>query len=275
MTIDPEALRIIGMLVNSDDAKALLGPTLRVIGDIARFYSVENLKKIFTKWGINREKEESRQQGEVLEAIEFERILPLLPDASLQSDDELQDRWAALLESAASADPNYLPGFGKTLAQISADEARFLDRIWNFLIQLSAISSKYPQGMEPVSESRLVYVYDPNLFSHLGERGPALVEQVSPGQLPDTESVSRARLFVNDFLRLGILGEVQTLDQERGRTVNDAFRRVPPSSINQALASIPPPARSHLRIQYALTRYGVSFIQAVAAKKSPAEPTRT
>ena len=52
-----------------------------------------------------------------------------------------------------------------SLSQLSADEARSLDRIWAFLIQLSAIGSKYLRGMEPVSEIRLIYVYDPRSFS--------------------------------------------------------------------------------------------------------------
>ena len=90
---------------------------------------------------------------------EFRRILPLLSAASMQSSDELQERFAALLQSAATADPNYLPGFAQTLEQISADEAQFLDRISAFLIQLST-GSKSPRVMEPLSESLLIYIYD-------------------------------------------------------------------------------------------------------------------
>jgi hypothetical protein len=268
MHIDPETGNELIRLLNSDLVKEALGPAARELGsvlaDAVRWFRTDNLTKILSKLLRNLR---HKERGRTLEAGDFQRILPLLPAASSESDDELQERWAALLESAATAEPDYLPSFGQTLSQLSADEARFLDRIWNFVIQLSAISSKYPRGMEPVSESRLVYVYDPNLFSHLGERASALVDHKSPDQLPDTESVSRARLFINDFLRLGILGEVQTVEQEKGRTVNDTFRRVPPSSINQALASLPPPVRSHLRTQYSLTRYGVSFIQAVSPKK--------
>jgi hypothetical protein len=96
-----------------------------------------------------------------------------------------------------------------------------------------------------------------------------------PNQLPETESVLRARLLINDLLRLGILGEVQAVDQGKTQTVGDAIRRNPPGSVVQALASIPPPAPSRLRTQYALTRYGVSFVQAVSPKQAQQKPTAT
>ena len=44
-----------------------------------------------------------------------------------------------------------------------------------------------------------------------------------PNQLPETESVLRARLLINDLLRLGILGEVQAVDQGKTQTVGDAI----------------------------------------------------
>lgn len=71
----------------------------------------------------------------MIDAADFECVMPLLPAASMQSAGELQDLRAALFESAATADVDYLPSFGQTLSQLTAEEAKFLDRLWKFVTQ--------------------------------------------------------------------------------------------------------------------------------------------
>jgi hypothetical protein len=107
------------------------------------------------------------------------------------------------------------------------------------------------------------------LFDPRCELNPVLIERFDPGQLPDREAVARARLLIADLLRLGILGEVQTVEEGKRQTVGDVIRRNPPNSVPLALANMPPPAAPRLRTQYALTRYGVSFIRAVSPKHAP------
>ncbi|MGA8430398.1 MAG: hypothetical protein WB729_11300 [Candidatus Sulfotelmatobacter sp.] len=71
-----------------------IGGTLGDFGSIVRFYSHRNLEAIFTKWA------ESRHTP--IGSKDFEKAMPLLPLAAGVTDEELQDRWAALLESAVT-----------------------------------------------------------------------------------------------------------------------------------------------------------------------------
>ena len=64
------------------------------------------------------------------------------------------------------------------------------------------------------------------------------------------------------------MGEVQTVEQEKTASVNDAWRRVPANSVNQIVTSLQSRGRSHLRTHYALTRYGISSMHAVLPKKT-------
>jgi len=130
-SLDPNeaAGKIAKEIMNSEPVTNLLGPlttnigaVLGLVGDIARFYTEENLAKIFCKWG-------QRIRGEPLNAEDFKRVLPLLRDAAMQSDEELQERWAALLESFVTAEQPLSPSFGFTLSQLTPVEARFLGRL--------------------------------------------------------------------------------------------------------------------------------------------------
>jgi hypothetical protein len=117
----------------TDAGKKLITPVAEQIGlalgDLAgiyHFYQNENLGKIFSKWG------QSRKEKPPLTEEEIRKILPLIPLASVQSDDDLQSRWAALLEHTATSESGSLPSFGQTLSQLTSDEAKFIDRLFKF-----------------------------------------------------------------------------------------------------------------------------------------------
>jgi hypothetical protein len=190
----------------------------------------------------------------------------------MQSDDELQDRWAALLESAATADVGYLPSFGQTLSQLTAEEAKFLDRLWEFVTQprpnLSpppVVQAIYPPhfaqdqeqprptpvltGMEPLEELELINIFDPAIETVVSAwRGMQLKDEFSP-QLP------HARLVIDDLVRLGII--------ERGPVVDPATGY----SLDQDTMLVS--GETHLYFQYSLTQYGVTFIRTVTKRGMP------
>lgn len=56
-----------------------------------------------------------------LEAEAVKKVMPLLPLASMVSNDELREKWALLMESTAAED-GCLPGFGRTLSQLTVEE---------------------------------------------------------------------------------------------------------------------------------------------------------
>jgi len=122
---DPNAAagEIVKEALNSELVKDLLGPMAQNLGlifgqisDIARFYTEDNLAKIFKKRATQR-------RGIPLDAEAFRRVLPLLRDAAMQSDDELQERWASLLENVAAAADDVLPSFGQALSKLNPDRS--------------------------------------------------------------------------------------------------------------------------------------------------------
>jgi hypothetical protein len=101
---DPTELagEIVEKVLDAEPVRNLLGPMTQNIGlvlgqvpEIARFYTEQSLLSVFTKWAAQR-------KGEPLKTEGFKGLLPLLRDATMQSDDELLERWGSLLENVAN-----------------------------------------------------------------------------------------------------------------------------------------------------------------------------
>jgi hypothetical protein len=127
---DPDALKAISSVINNEQVKNLLSPVTKQIGqDIVEFYrlaTADNFDKIRARFS------RKRSGKPPLTAEGFNRIVPLLQSASVQSDEILQDRWANLTDSAIDEVDGYMPSVGQTLSEISAEEAQYLDRLWKF-----------------------------------------------------------------------------------------------------------------------------------------------
>jgi hypothetical protein len=162
-------------------------------------------------------------------------VLPLLLPASFQTEDELQERWAALLESVATYPDDVLPSFGQTLSQLTTEEALFLSRIY--------ASPMKEHLIRPVPLKTLHMIYDPELESVPYDEHPR-----------QEEKIKHASLLVQDLERLGIL----TRQQE-------------PKSV----AHIGWEDAGKLVTTYSLSDYGRRFIEAVtpsAEKHSNSQP---
>lgn len=63
------------------------------------------------------------------EAVPLRTLLPILEGAALEDDESLADKWAALLANAAAgrAGAGSHPSFPRILAELSPNDARFLD----------------------------------------------------------------------------------------------------------------------------------------------------
>ncbi len=255
--IDPVELagEVVEKTLDSELAKNLLGPLTQNLGtilgsvsDLARFYIEENLTTIFRKWA------NQRTRGP-LNSEDFRRVLPLLREAAMQSDDELQERWAALLENVANCADGVLPSFGQTLSQLTPEEARYLDRIWERVTAPSPYNSGKRQGRDELSYFNLVDIYDP----HLRAPSPAEVRvykhKMSPEQLAAFDEMTKFELTIHDLERLSLL-EKQMQFVAGEPTKYD---------IDGETVSIPS-ERSGMKISYALTQYGVNFILAVRPK---------
>jgi hypothetical protein len=116
--------------------KAVLGPPAGELGGLlkdkvsARRY--RNLLRIAA-----RAKEQLDVAGLSPKEVPLAIIHPLLENASLEVDDDLQKRWAALLANAAASrsEAQVPPYFVEILKQLTALEARFLDKAYDETLQ--------------------------------------------------------------------------------------------------------------------------------------------
>jgi len=256
--IDPieVAGEIVRRSLDSEAGRNLLGPLTKNLGlilgeisDIARFYTKQNLESIFTKWAARRKGEPLDPEGEG-----FKRVLPLLRDAAMQSDDELQERWASLLENVANDAKGVLPSFGQTLSQVTSAEARYLDRIWERVLAPNPYNSGKRKGREELSYSTLLDIYHPKLRAPSPAELRAFPDRMSPEKLAAFDEVTNFELTLHDLERLSLLEKIV-------RYVSDAKIY----EIEGKRVSIPS-ERGGMATSYALTQYGVNFILAVRPK---------
>jgi hypothetical protein len=153
-----------------------VGELLGDIGSIVRFYTARNLTKVFTAWSRQRD-------GKPLQREEVVRVVPLLHAASLQSDEELHEQWAALLENAVTSPENTLPSFGQTLSQMTAEEARYLRDIFN-----------HAPDEEIGDMGRLTGIFQ-SVTLNLNRSDSSAMSKAE----------RQSKLLVHDFLRLGLI----------------------------------------------------------------------
>jgi hypothetical protein len=253
--MDPITVAGAGAIANSEVGKEVgkalvlplaekLGNALADLGDIYWFYQTECLSKIFTRWAAARNNKPLSQE-------DFRKILPLLQLASVQSDEELQAKWAALLENTVTGVAGILPSFGQTLSQLTSEEARFLDRIFEFVSQPTGYLSERRPGMVPMDSVRLINIYDSSINTGINpaER-EAFKDRMSEEQLRNYDKLTQAELVIQDLERLGIITQEQRAEPNR---------YLGPDTIK-----IPAGRSAVFQREYSLTQYGISFILAVA-----------
>ena len=227
-----------------------LGLALGQFGNIYGYYQKEMLGKIFTKWA------EARNEKPLSED-EFKRVMPLLRLAAEQTNEDLHSRWASLLENVATGADGVLPSFGQTLSQLTPEEARYLDRIWEFVVSPSTYNSGKRQGREEVSYSTLKDIYDPKLRAPSPAEMRIYRDRMKPEQLAAFDEMTHFELMLHDLERLNLIG--RQAEYLPGRT---KYREV-------AGEEIPIPSEDGgLIVKFALTQYGVNFILAVRSKPS-------
>jgi hypothetical protein len=222
-------------IVESRVARHLLDPAATEIGNLmgeianaARFYATDNMGRIFKRWAEQR-------QGKPIHEEEFKRVLPLLPTASMVSDQELQKRWARLLQATATEEVNVMPSFGQTLSQMSAAEANYLDQLWR----------EGPFGREK-GELRAAYALTRR------ERTSGMSERLDKWYSWD-EGSDEAELIISDLLRLGIFERVELTHRDI-----PAFDSTQPDRFAPALVR----ALSEEQIRF--SNYGVKFMKATS-----------
>jgi hypothetical protein len=111
----------------ADLISKLAGPAAEEIGltlqDSIRVYRAQRQMKLLQKVSAY-----ARERGFIPREVPLKLLLPILDNASVESDDDLHTAWAALLANAAnpSIHGRILPCFVEILKQLSKGEAIFL-----------------------------------------------------------------------------------------------------------------------------------------------------
>jgi hypothetical protein len=124
------AAELVGPLKNT--LEKLTGPWATEIGlsfgDSARKYRFEHAVKLFKK--VERM---AADAGLELKPVAPRLLFPILESATIEDDEDMHTRWAALLTNASVAEcsAQILPGFPEILKQLTPAEARFLDTAYD------------------------------------------------------------------------------------------------------------------------------------------------
>jgi len=254
--MDDDPISSASKILDNELVKNVLSPPTKEVGEflatianLTRYYATGNLEKIFTKWAKSRCS---------IEPEEFKRVMPLLPLVSMVSDDELQERWAVLMESTAT-DEGCLPSFGQTLAQLTAEEVRYLERLWKAVVLPPTYVSIHRAGRDPLRYDTLVQVLDPEIDNWISPSENKVFQATATdeqkAELDATyERIGRAELVIEDLMRLGIIGKEQVAK-------NLPFEQAFPSERRQ----------TRVEFEYSFSQYGVSFMEAVTPKPEPEE----
>jgi len=99
-----------------------------IVGDYLRAFRMRNAFRLFN--GVKKAAEENGFSVGFVKPAFFQ---PLLEAASLEDDESLHERWVALLANAArtDCDVEILPCFPDILRQLTPDEARFMDKVYD------------------------------------------------------------------------------------------------------------------------------------------------
>jgi hypothetical protein len=249
-------------VLDSEQAKNLLSPAAAELGaafaalaSVFRFQTEETLKMIFKKWAKQRGPDRPPLTSE-----EVLRVMPLLRLAATENDEDLQTRWAALLETSVIHPSDVLPSFGHTLSQLSSDSAGYLERVWQFAESPAVQSVRRFAWNVPLALQKMIELYDPGIHTGWNEAEHIRVHMRGDAEAleafdKNADKMRHAELIVDDIERLGLIAQ-------QYKTVPDRALKLPDGTLIPAGKTFP-----GLQSKYVLTRYGVAFIKAVTPKK--------
>ncbi|MBN1841318.1 MAG: DUF4393 domain-containing protein, partial [Deltaproteobacteria bacterium] len=118
--------------------KDLLSPSANEIGEcIADKVRIYRFKS--TVRAIRKAQKQIKESGLSAQPIQLKHLIPMLEGASLEEDDGLTSKWAGLIASAVTKS-DVLPAFAEILRQLSPEEARMLDFMFDNASDLPGIA---------------------------------------------------------------------------------------------------------------------------------------
>ena len=194
------------------------------LGDKAREYRTKNAIKIF-----QRVKRMLAEAGIDPSQIAPRLFLPMVQAASLEDDESIQEKWAALFANVSASLESVAPSYIEVLKELTPDEVRFLDRLYKHVSEVR--TGLFPQTRMWVRRFTGGEGIDVGSVRTLGLR---YVDN-DPAQLETVFRDERFLVIIDDLVRLGILRRVDTraalkeaIDKARSarseHALNDALR---------------------------------------------------
>jgi hypothetical protein len=175
----------------------------------------------------------------------------------MQSDDELQERCASLLENVSAAANGVLPSFGQVLSQLTPAEARYLDRIWDRVSAPTDYNSGKRKGRDELSFINLIDIYNPKMRAPSPAEMYVYSSRMSAEEIAAFDEMTNFELMLHDLERLNLLEKKMVYIPGRMTWVETDIAEVPAGH-----------SEGGTKTTYALTQYGVSFILAVRPKQA-------
>lgn len=136
----PDPLVILGLSYAGKEAVAVVGEFVRDVFGASARAAGKGLAAPIEVWAERRAENAKRviveasqlvqESGGTASAVPGRVLMPLLEKASLEENDELHERWVALLANAAMNPEVILPAFVSILGELSPVEARLLRRLF-------------------------------------------------------------------------------------------------------------------------------------------------
>jgi hypothetical protein len=184
---DNETIREIAKALQpyGDLLHKLAGPLAEEIGEsaglVARHYRFSLAVKMFQKT-----QRILKEAGITPQAIPPRLFLPIIDHASIEDDEDLHSRWAALLANAGASPNSVHPSFIEILRQLTPDDANLLDKLHDWCVSKS--------------RRRVIPWVDPITYAERDSR-------VAAGENPEES-------FQN-LLRLGLIQPDYEMDERR------------------------------------------------------------
>jgi hypothetical protein len=183
----------------ADLLEKLAGPAAEEIGltlkDHVRVFRLNRQLRLF-----ERTKEMLEQAGIDPSRVPLKLLSPIIESASLEEDNELQDRWAALLANASSQPEGIHPSFVDVLRQLTSMDVLVLDVMFDLLPEdkkaerdlndgqlLEEMAARLGWGKMDTPKAYWTMkekLRESRASSNLGRLGLLVVEGVDPEQSP-------------------------------------------------------------------------------------------
>jgi hypothetical protein len=173
-----------------------------------------------------------REKGISPQSVPPSLLLPILEGASIEDDEDLHTRWAALLANAATSPELVHPSYIEILKQLSPQDAALLDKLYNYFKETGRS------------------VVRPWMNASYTEKS----ERLKTGDNPE--------IAFNNLVRLGLIEHFYEIDQKRTKV------KVPIGLFQGRFSGIEAKVEGELDDWFELAEVAEVFVQACRAPKT-------